>query len=58
MLEYIRCPAKERFAGVIGWCGSEVEQLTRNEQAVGSIPTTSSRGTRCSRERNGGLFVY
>ena len=24
------------------YCGSGVEQLTRNEQAVGSIPTTSS----------------
>jgi hypothetical protein len=24
------------------WCGSEVEQRTRNAQAVGSIPTTSS----------------
>ena len=24
------------------WCGSEVEQRTRNAQAVGSIPTISS----------------
>ena len=24
------------------WCGSVVEQLIRNQQVVGSIPTTSS----------------
>ena len=25
------------------WCGSMAEQLIRNEQVVGSIPTTSSK---------------
>ena len=30
---------------LICYCGSGVEQLTRNEQVVGSIPTSSSKKT-------------
>ena len=27
----------------IRWCGSMVEHITRNDEVVGSIPTTSSK---------------
>ena len=34
--------ASNRFCNNICYCGLGVEQLTRNEQVVGSIPTSSS----------------
>lgn len=35
------------------WCGSVVEQLIRNQQVVGSIPTTSSNDYRIKYGRTG-----
>ena len=36
----------QRDTNLTRLCGSMVEQLIRNEQVVGSIPTTSSRARR------------
>ena len=38
----------------ICWCGSMAEQLTCNQQVVGSTPITSSKIWRISREAKGG----
>ncbi|GEM_PF-6568235 len=35
--------APQKRSNLIRWCGSMAEQLIRNEQVVGSIPTTSSK---------------
>ncbi len=51
MIEYTRCTAGRKARWRFRWCGSEVEQLTRNEQAVGSIPTTSSKNPLFSRKQ-------
>ena len=51
MIEYTRCTAGRKARWSFRWCGSEVEQLTRNEQAVGSIPTTSSKNPLFSRKQ-------
>lgn len=51
MIEYTRCTAGRKARWRFRWCGSEVEQLTRNEQAVGSIPTTSSKNPLFFRKR-------
>lgn len=51
MIEYTRCTVGRKARWRFCWCGSEVEQLTRNEQAVGSIPTTSSKNPLFSRKQ-------
>lgn len=51
MIEYTRCTVGRKARWRFRWCGSEVEQLTRNEQAVGSIPTTSSKNPLFSRKQ-------
>ena len=43
-----------QVANLICWCGSMAEQLTCNQQVVGSTPITSSNIRRISRVAKGG----